>query len=828
MGLTSALSTALTGLQASETTISVVGNNIANSNTVGFKESDVLFSTQFLQTLSIGSAPNDSLGGTNPQQLGLGVQVAAVSPNFAQGTIEISSNPLDIAIQGDGFLIVQDSQGGDLYTRNGQLQLNANNELVTSSGQRVIGYTADDTFTIDESQLVPISIPIGEEQVAQATTQAVLNGVLNPAVTLGTQPEEITSEVLIDGSFVPPDISLLDEFAVETSQAPVIPPNASTDITFGAAGTGPDTGQYEYRLVPVDINGLEGTFSAAFGVDASASGGGSITLGAVENLPNVPANFETFNVYRSLQGASDFRLVGATGTDPDTFVDTTSTADFATAAALDESTIDSGSFSYQITFVDTNGAETRPALLPGSEALGSGGGRIRLDLSGLQLPDTSADNIIYENIRIYRNLGGEQNNFRQLTEITIPPDFAAPPLTFVDSTDSSELLTAPELNLDGQTVSDGTSLVDIQLRDGSTVTNPFEVGQLNFAGSRAGATLDEQTFQITEDSTVQELLNFLTDALGITETSQSGAPLPDGQFPGVQLNANGQIVVTSNLGEQNALDIGLSAFQIQPEGSNVTSSPSVVFSQTQNAVGPGTNTEFLVFDSLGVPINVQITTVLEERDGNSTTYRWFANSPDNEPGVEGNTTTVVGDGVLVFDQQGNLLPGADTSISITRNDTASESPLEIDLDFDAVRSLAAVNALNEPTSSLNVSSQDGFPPGVLTDFIITESGLIQGQFSNGVQRDLGQLLLARFANPQGLTQVGNSLFQTGVNSGDPIIDEPGANGNGTLTAGAVELSNTDIGQNLIELILASTQYRGGSRVITATQELLDELLALQR
>ena len=90
------------------------------------------------------------------------------------------------------------------------------------------------------------------------------------------------------------------------------------------------------------------------------------------------------------------------------------------------------------------------------------------------------------------------------------------------------------------------------------------------------------------------------------------------------------------------------------------------------------------------------------------------------------------------------------------------------------------------------------------------------------------MIMARFANAQGLAQVGDSLFQTGVNSGDPIFAEPGEDGIGTLTAGAVELSNTDIGNNLIELILASTQYRGGSRVITAAQELLDELLALRR
>jgi flagellar hook protein FlgE len=88
--------------------------------------------------------------------------------------------------------------------------------------------------------------------------------------------------------------------------------------------------------------------------------------------------------------------------------------------------------------------------------------------------------------------------------------------------------------------------------------------------------------------------------------------------------------------------------------------------------------------------------------------------------------------------------------------------------------------------------------------------------------------MARFSNNSGLAQVGESLFNVGVNSGDPILGSPGEQGIGRLTAGAVELSNTDIGQNLIQLILASTQYRGGARVITATQELLDELLALQR
>ena len=112
--------------------------------------------------------------------------------------------------------------------------------------------------------------------------------------------------------------------------------------------------------------------------------------------------------------------------------------------------------------------------------------------------------------------------------------------------------------------------------------------------------------------------------------------------------------------------------------------------------------------------------------------------------------------------------------------------------------------------------------------MITESGSIRGVFTNGATRDLGQIRLARFANNTGLEQLGDNLFGSGANSGLPIQGDPGEQGIGDIIVGAVELSNTDIGQNLIELILASTQYRGGTRVITAVQQLLDELLALRR
>jgi len=144
------------------------------------------------------------------------------------------------------------------------------------------------------------------------------------------------------------------------------------------------------------------------------------------------------------------------------------------------------------------------------------------------------------------------------------------------------------------------------------------------------------------------------------------------------------------------------------------------------------------------------------------------------------------------------------------------------MDFSSVSGLATSEA------TLAATRQDGSEPGVLNSFIVGEDGTVRGVFSNGISRDLGQLQLARFANPAGLEARGLNLYAEGVNTGLPVTGSPGQNGIGTVIGGALELSNTDIGNDLVELVLASTQYRGNSRVITTTQQLIDELLNLRR
>ena len=367
MGLASALSTALTGLTASETTIDVVGNNLANSNTVGFKSSTASFSTQFLQTLSLGSQPTAANGGTNPRQVGLGTMVSDITPNFNQGTLEISSNPTDLAIQGDGFFIVEGGQGETLYTRNGIFKFNSQNEMVTITGNRLLGFGIDDQFQIQRTTLVPITIPLGAAAVAQPTANVYLEGTLSPTGDVATQAQRIQTGILGDGTFSAPpdsgDVSNAQQPSVLTVNTASVP--GATTLVAG------DT--YEYKLVWADDyalgnpNPTESRPSDTF-TRTVANNGDSINM---SNLPTSPptTSYTHLRVYRRKQGAAstDYNYIGQVATGTTTFSDTVSDAAAAANPVLDEQVI-SGNYSYYVTYVAADGTESRPGPLSGPTA----------------------------------------------------------------------------------------------------------------------------------------------------------------------------------------------------------------------------------------------------------------------------------------------------------------------------------------------------------------------------------------------------------------------------------------------------------------------------
>jgi flagellar hook protein FlgE len=157
----------LSGLNAASKNLDVIGHNIANSNTVGFKQSRAEFNEMVASAMGASSSTNT----------GIGVSVAAVSQQFTQGVTTPSANGLDMAINGDGFFVVQTGTG-TAYTRNGAFQLNKAGELVTVNGDKVQGYTVDPTTglrtSVALSNLVfPAGTPIPAKQTSTVT--ATLN-----------------------------------------------------------------------------------------------------------------------------------------------------------------------------------------------------------------------------------------------------------------------------------------------------------------------------------------------------------------------------------------------------------------------------------------------------------------------------------------------------------------------------------------------------------------------------------------------------------------------------------------------------------------------------
>jgi flagellar hook protein FlgE len=579
MGLTSAMNTSLNGLALNETSIDVIGNNIANAGTNGFKSSNVLFATQLSRTISVGSQPTPVNAGTNPQQIGLGAQVAAISKDFTSGSITNSTSPSDLAIQGDGFFVVETGIG-NAYTRDGNFTLSAPtinpntgavipSRLETAQGYVVQGYGVDANFNLVTTQLTDIEIPLGSLNVAQQTQNITVGGALSPSGDVGTQGALLLSSALTDTS----------------------------------------------------------------GGDAS--------------------------------------------TDP-----------------ADASTL--------------------------------------------------------------------------LTSV------------FLDG-DATALFTS------GQTVS--------------------------FTAQKGGRLQPPQTLAVDGATTMQDLLDLMANTIGI----HSGGDIQDdpnsGGQPGVTMTAGGEIQIVGNRGTIN--DVAISPGDLLQNGASVP----IAFAKSESADGESAVTDFIVYDSLGAEVAVKMTSVLDSVTGNSTTYRYFIESVDDS-----DADVVVSNGTLTFDTNGNVVSGGTATFLIDRNATAAASPMQITADLSTISGIVSPNT----GSTLNLLSQDGSGPGTLTEFNVTTTGEINGIFDNGVSRILGQVALAKFANNQGLLEAGDNLFREGVSSGPALIGAPGTQGVGTILPGAVELSNTDIGRNLVDLIVASTNYRGNARVISSVNDLINELLLLGR
>jgi flagellar hook protein FlgE len=286
----STFNTAITGLKAFQTDIDVIGNNIANANTTGFKASRTEFADLLIQTLEEATAPSGTTGGTNPLQIGAGTQVSAIMDLQTQGSVELTGRSSDLAIQGEGFFVLSDGTR-TIYSRAGVFELDANGNLVdTATGMKVQGIKGD------------ISVPLGSSLPPVATTTVEMIGNLNanavddPTTTTQDETAVDTTFFVIDSLGGRNQVQVtftkagsgaswnyeVNQITTDPVSGSIATPLGSSGVTFSTDGTlAPGTSGGPFAFTPT--NGASGV---AFSIDFSAMTGFAASSSAAMKRQN--------------------------------------------------------------------------------------------------------------------------------------------------------------------------------------------------------------------------------------------------------------------------------------------------------------------------------------------------------------------------------------------------------------------------------------------------------------------------------------------------------------------------------------------------------------
>ncbi|MDP3282070.1 MAG: flagellar hook protein FlgE [Nitrosomonas sp.] len=347
----------------------------------------------------------------------------------------------------------------------------------------------------------------------------------------------------------------------------------------------------------------------------------------------------------------------------------------------------------------------------------------------------------------------------------------------------------------------------------SPTNNPLDIainGQGFFRMSEGGVVSYSRNGQFRLDGN-----GFLTDSNAANLT-------------GYLADANGDIVASqpANL-KLNTTDIPPQVTSTFTMGMNLNSGETVSTVTPFDANNPKSytsTTSGTIIDSLG---NAHLFSIFFEKTATAGTWNAYA-TVDGEASATGVPIGVTLDGAaskaLVFDNNGALtapIAPFNVSVDLATIDASlsAASPLVFSLDLTTATQFGS-------KFGVNAISQDGYTSGRLAGFTTSPDGLIQGSYSNGQTRSLGQIVLANFVNPQGLNPVGNGRWIETPSSGQPLVGPPKTGTLGALQASAVEDANVDLTSELVKMITAQRMYQANAKSIETQDAVLQTLVNL--
>jgi len=355
----------------------------------------------------------------------------------------------------------------------------------------------------------------------------------------------------------------------------------------------------------------------------------------------------------------------------------------------------------------------------------------------------------------------------------------------------------------------GDLLVSLRDSDGNSL-GLVAADVINISGSIGGTGIGASSFTATATSTLTDL------AATIDSAFNNSPPAGGNTIAEVTIDSDGSI----KLGTLAGAPSQITSVTVNSSGKPVFNT-AMTFMQTQQPTSISHSTSITAYDSQGGTHVITFTFTKDATTDN--TWNWTVS-------VEEPATVISGySGQIEFNTDGSLKSfNYDTGSSFRFDPgTGADSPVEITIDPGEIGGFNGITQFASPSTTI-ASSQDGYGMGTLDSISIGEDGTIVGSFTNGVLRTLAQISLASFNNPEGLFKAGDNLYQETTNSGLPLIGTAGPTVHATISSGALEMSNVDLAQEFVNMIVAQRGFQANARIITTSDDMLRELVSLKR
>lgn len=863
-----ALFTAVTGVRAHQTMLDVTGNNISNVNTTGFKKDNAIFADLMYQANKYASGAGDTRGGINPAQVGLGVSVSAIETIHTQGSAQYTGNASDMMIQDKGFFVYSDGNM-QLFSRSGALTLDANSDMVMSgTGYKLQGYQYEET-PLDgyqqASSLSTVNIPLGQKIDASATTrvdyQCNLDSRSNAYLPYGFadlpfntnvgwgENTNGTARVTMGGTEY--DMSFMTDF----NAAPNNDGTGVNYLTITLANGGSES------LLTFDMLGIDSDsqlpilslpkLTAVYGEDGEITGyTSSIDLTGDTDTAGFVGWLDGNNRFVNSTEAGEAETVGA----------------ILTGQTQDE--LNKYMPIYQlpgqtppqyvaIQYDDASGAIRIRQLSFSRQEEDENGNPRTVDLTANTTTAGLADDLAADGALAGAAIRATPSvfsyNMKDNMNYTYFQLSGAPTIATADAEEGAAT------NVRYNFIAEFNESIDTESRvnsDMSKTSSKLTLWYYGWSNADWTASLggDETAVQRMHKLEANVFFNpdGTFDTVEWEDTNNDGAPL-------------GYRIVNGTLPNGDAAGPN---FQIAIGTASAASgkTDTLNFKQAQNLDSPGAldnaglwtiqgttyqggyhSTKLTIYDDNGKEHTMEVTfkKLTENR------WRWEAFLVEhNEQTGEYDLVNIIptpNSGEIEFDGSGRI-SNAVTSDNQRRGvtDRFPNAEVEITIPFslegtpNSVITLnfgggvgAGGSALDGVTQFASETTtkpvyQNGYTMGVLKNYSVAIDGTITGSYDNGVNIPMYRVALATFANEQGLEKVGDSMFQATVNSGNANIDGATTNGKGKIMSQYLEMSNVDLTEEFTHLIIAQRGFQANTRVVTVSDQILEEVVNLKR